>query len=239
MNQGPGSSPYKLIDLVPIVREALQGNTSFSDNTACQWLQRSILNITENLEFEELKTTGPLVTLPANIPLKIPVSQYISTNDDVTLIFDPVIYLDPQRNTISYPMDYMDLKAITPLLHVPGSIPFKYTRHGNNFLFGGIPAQSYTTYLDYQVRHPFATDGNLQTSPCMFPVTWGEIMAYDAARRGAISLRWWDIQNQLKILLWGDPKSENNPGLIKELTTQQQRDQRNSSRQFMVRVSKY
>lgn len=238
-NQSPGSSPYKLIDLVPIVREALQGNTSFSDNTACGWLKRSILNITENIAFEELRTTGPIVTLPANVPLKIPVASYINTNDDYTLMEDPVIYID-SNHQIGYPMDYMDPKALEPLLHVSGAIPFRYTRYGNYFLFGGVPTQQYDTFLRYQIRHPFGNDTELASSPCMFPVTWSEIMAYDAARRGAQFLRWNDIGNNLRQLLYGDPKNmDGNPGLVKELVTQQQRDQRNSSRQLMVRVARY
>jgi hypothetical protein len=241
MNQGPGSSPYKLIDLVPIVREALQGNTSFSDNTACQWLQRSILNITDNYPFEELRTNGPIVNLPTGVSiLQIPVASYINTNDDYTLMEDPVIFLDPPSNTIGYPMDYEDPKAIEPLLHVPGAIPFKYTRYGNYFLFGGLPVQSYPTFLRYQIKHPFAPDGNLQSTPCMFGTAWNEVFAYDAARRGAISLRWWDIGDKLRTLLYGDPQNqEGNPGLIKEVVAQQYKDQRNSSRQFMVRISRY
>ena len=239
MNQGPGTSPYKLADLVPLVREALQNNTSFSDNTACGWLQRSIWNVTDNYPFEELRTTGPIVNLPANVPLQIPVSSYINTNDDYTLMEDPVIFLDPPTNTIGYPMDYMDPKALEPLLHVPGAIPFKYTRYGKFFLFGGIPSQSYPTFLRYQIKHPFAIDSNLQSSPCYFGVAWNEVFGYDAARRGAISLRWWDIADKLRQLLYGDPMNqEGNPGLIKEVVAQQYKDQRNSSRQLMVRVQR-
>ena len=240
MKQAPGASPYKLIDLVPIVREALQNNTSFSDLTACGWLQRGIWEITDNYPFEELRTTGPIVHLPANQQLKIPVSAYINSNDDLTLIEDPTIFLDPPSNTIGYPMDYMSMKAIQSLLFVPGAIPFKYTRWGAYFFFGGQPSQSYPTYLPYQLRHPFAPDGNLQSSPCMFPTVWNEVMAYSAAIRGAISLRWWQIAQNLRALLYGDPKNqEGNPGLIKELIAQSHKDERNSSRQIMVRTSRY
>jgi hypothetical protein len=241
MNQTPGSSPYKLIDLVPIVREGLQGNTSFSDNTACQWLQRSIWNLTDNYPFEELRVTGPIVNLPANATqLSIPVQQYLRKGDDVTLMEDPVIFLDPPQNTIGYPLDYMTPKAIEPLLHVPGAVPFKYTRYGNNFLFGGLPIQSYPTFLRYQIRHPFGIDTNLQSSPCMFPTAFNEIVGYDAARRGALSLRWWDIGTSLYKLLYGDPANqEGNPGLLKEVIAQNHKDARNSSRQLYVRVSRY
>jgi hypothetical protein len=239
MNQSPGSSPYKLADLVPIVREALQGNTSFSDNTACGWLQRSIWNITDNYPFEELRVTGPNVTLPANATqLVIPVASYLRQGDDVTLMEDPVIYLDASQ-TIGYPMDYMTPKAIEPLLHVPGAIPFKYTRFGNNFLFGGLPNTPYVTFLRYQIRHPFS-DVNLQASPCMFPTAWNEVMAYDAARRGAVTLRWWDIGDKLRQILYGDPMNqEGNPGMIKELIAQSHKDERNSSRQLTIRVGRY
>lgn len=237
MNQSPGSSPYKLVDLVPIVREALQQNTSFTDATACGWLQRSIWNITDNYEFEELRTTGPNVTLPASTYLSIPVANYLRQGDDMTLMSDPVIYLDASQ-TISYPMDYMTRKAIEPLTHVPGAIPFKYTRWGNNFIFGGMPNQPYVTYLPYQIRHPFVDPP--QSSPCMFPTSWNEIMAYDAARRGALFLRWRDIADWLKVLLYGDPANqEGNPGLIKELIAQSHKDERNSSRQLTVRVGRY
>jgi hypothetical protein len=244
----PGGNPKTINNLVPGVIAKLQNRTDITPQQASLWIQRSLQNITESQPFEELRisleTGAPLVLIGSglapnhSVPYAYPVSIFLKPTHDVTLMEDPVIFIDYPTNSISYPMDYMNPKAITPLLNVPGSVPFKYTRYGPNFWFGGNPNQNYQVYVPYQVRHPF-NEANLPASTLYIPPTWEEIVEYDAARRGAIELRWPDMAQYLLQVIYGDPKNQGDPGLLKMLSMQMDRDQRNSSRQFSVRVQRY
>lgn len=135
-------------------------------------------------------------------------------------------------------MDYMTMKAIQPLLFVPGGVPFKYTRYGQFFLFGSQPGQNYQVYLPYQRRHPF-NDENLPASPLFFSPQWEDVVEYAAALRGAHARRWPDMVKYLREILYGDPKDPGNPGLLKSTALQIQMDETKSTRQLMPHVERY
>jgi len=99
-------------------------------------------------------------------------------------------------------------------------------------------------YLPYQVRHPF--DPNLLTTPIRLPQDWLDILAYAAAERGAINLRWNDQATYLHTILYGDPKSAipgtaqlARPGLLAAKIAQQEKDQRYSTVQVMPGAQRY
>lgn len=173
-----------------------------------------------------------------------PVSMFLQPGDDVTLQEDPVIFLTPGQaqaagalvgntpNVVGYSMDYLTPKAIQPLLFIPGGVPYKYTRYGNQFWFGSQPGQPYDVYLPYQVRHPFNT--NLPETVIRIPQDWFDILAYAAAERGAINNRWNDQATYLHNVLYGDPKFQSSggefgrPGLIAAKLFQPERDKARS-----------
>jgi hypothetical protein len=99
-------------------------------------------------------------------------------------------------------------------------------------------------YLPYQIRHPFNGD-NLLISPLYVPPDWHDIIAYAAAERGAVTLRWNDQADYLHKLLYGDPASQMRdgvlarPGLISAKVMQQERDRRLSTIQICPAVSRY
>jgi len=221
------------------------------------WLRDALREITESQPFEELRQPNPPnVTIGPGLGVggstyKYKVSAFLNPGDDVTLMEDPVIFLNTTltgpastTNSVAYPMDYLTPKAIAPQLNIPGGIPFKYTRFGDQFWFGTQPGQNYTTYLPYQLRHPF-NDDNLLVSLVYLPPSWFDILSLAAAERGAIRLRWNDQADYLHKTLYGDPASQMKdgtlarPGLIAARILQQERDRRLSTVQITPVVQRY
>jgi hypothetical protein len=264
----PGSPTVTIADLIPKVQAALQNNPNANEKQLnpemrpSAWLRDSLREITANYPFEELRTNGPLVTVGPGLGYggsnyAYLVSFFINPGDDVTLMEDPVIFLNTQQaitagtpvtavtgNTVGYSMDYLTPKAIQPLLFITGGVPFKYTRFGTQFWFGSQPGQNYNVYLPYQIRHQFV-DTDLKSSSVFVPPDWFDIIAYAAAERGAIANRWNDQASYLHNVLYGDPASQMKdgtlarPGLIAARVFQQERDRRLSTVQLTCFAQRY
>lgn len=253
INNLPGQNPHKIGDLYPGIIAKLQNRTDISLQQASQWVRRALLDITESMIFEELRRYGPLVTVGPGMGYQgsnfmYLISTYLRPGDDYTLMEDPVIFLTSTSgqafdffgmvtDSVGFGMEYMTMKAIQPLLYIGGGIPFKYTRYGQFFLFGTQPGQPYQTYLPYQIRHPFTS--NLPESPLFIPTSWEEIVEYSAAMRGAEERRWPDMVKDLKFVLYGDPKTPDQPGILSARKLQIERDQNKSTRQLIPVVQRY
>ena len=241
----PATNSNQIADLFPGILEALQNRTDITPAQMTVWARKTILEMTEKWQFEELHVQGPTINLTPNIPQVVPIASMLNPNDDYTWLDDPVIFLDPPANTIAYPMNFMEVKAIQTLLYVPGSIPFKYTVQGPNFLLGGVPQQTYQVYLPYYRRHPFIEGPNQQNSPLFFPHSWMDLVEYAAAERGAIAKRWPDMSTYLHQLIYGDPDYETSdglrgrPGLLAARMLTLERVQSKSTRAMQPQVARY
>lgn len=260
----PGGSPITINGLILKVQAALQNRSDVTESQSnpemrpSAWIRDALREITESQPFEELRTSGPLVNIGPGLGANgssyaYLISYFLNSGDDYTMTEDPVIFLSPvQAQSVglvtngggAYGMDYVTPKAIQPLLFIPGGIPFKYTRYGNQFWFGTQPGSNFQVYLPYQIRHPF-NDDDLLKSPVLVPPSWLDIVAYAAAERGAVVNRWNDQATYLHNLLYGDPKSQlsdgtlGRPGLIAARTFQMERDKRLSAVQMMPVVARY
>jgi hypothetical protein len=264
----PGSPTVTIADLIPKVQAALQNNPNANEKQVnpemrpSAWLRDSLREITANYPFEELRTVGPLVTIGPGLGYQgsnyaYPVSFFLNPGDDVTLMEDPVIFLNSNvavppgtrvftvtGNTVGYSQDYLTPKAIQPLLFIGGGVPFKYTRYGTQFWFGSQPGQNYNMYLPYQIRHPFVGT-SLPSSPAYIPPDWEDIISFAAAERGAIMNRWNEQASFLHSTLYGDPASQlkdgtlARPGLIAARVFQMERDRRLSTVQLTCFAQRY
>jgi hypothetical protein len=264
----PAGVTLTINDLINKVKADLQNRSDVSESAAnpemrpSAWIRDSLREITGSYPFEELRRTGPLVTIGPGLGWQgsnymYPISMFLFTGEDYTLMEDPVIFLTPSQamqvgipglvatttNVVGYPMDRLTPKAIQSLLFIPGGIPFKYTRYGNMFWFGSQPGQNYNVYVPYQVRHPFSDD--LPQSKVYVPADWFDIIAYAAAERGAIALRWNDQATFIHNILYGDPKSQmedgqlGRPGLMAAKIFQPERDKRLSPVQITIFAERY
>jgi len=266
MLAAPATATLTIGDLINKVKADLQNRSDVNETVSnpemrpSAWIRDTLRELSANYPFEELRVTGPLVTIGPglgwnNSNYMYPVSMFLNPGDDVTLTEDPVIFLSGTQaasagivaitsNVVGYAMDYLTPKAIQSLLFIPGGVPFKYTRYGNMFWFGSQPGQNYNVYLPYQVRHPF--NPSLVSTPVRMPQDWFDIIAYGAAERGAIALRWNDQAAFIHTILYGDPKSMipgtgelARPGLIAGKILQQERDRRVSAVQVIPGAQRY
>lgn len=258
--QGPASTGVVINELIPEVQGWLQNRSDASESQTnptmrpSHWLRRALQEMTANYEFEELKVNGPLKNIGPGLGYQgsnyaYPVSYFLNPGDDVTLTFDPVIFLTPSQAQVAglavttnnnggaYSMDYMSEKSIQTILFVSGGIPFKYTRHGNQFWFGTQPGSVFQVYLPYQLRHPFLP--SLINSPVRIPSDWHEIAVIAAAERGAVKLRWNDQATYLHNVLYGDPENPEKLGLIAQHLQQPERDRRLSPMTLQVGYDRY
>jgi len=269
----PAAATLTINDLINKVKAALQDRPDVSETQAnpemrpSAWIRDTIRELTAKWPFPELQIAGPLTTIGPGLGFQgsnymYSVSKFLNSGDDMTASEDPVIFLTPQdaqaaalqganlskfvgtaTGSVAYAMDYLSVKAIQPMLFIPGGIPFRYTRYGNMFWFGTQPGSNYSVYLPYNRRHPFNPD--LVTSPIYMPQEWNDIVGYASAERGALMLRWNDQASYIHGILYGDPDSQmkdgtlGRPGLIAARTLQPERDKRLSPVQIVPMVSRY
>ena len=273
MLSAPAASTCTISGLLNKVKAALQNRSDVSESATnpemrpSAWLRDAIREITASNPFEELRVTGPVQTIGPGLGWQgsnyaYPVQMFLNPGDDVTLMEDPVIFLTAVQGAVAglipvqtinttlssnvngYSMDYLTPKAIQTILFIPGGVPFKYTRYGAQFWFGSQPGQAYNVYLPYQLRHTFNPD--LVSTQVRMPQDWFDILAYAAAERGAIALRWNDQATFLHNTLYGDPKTFDpatgkygRPGLIEAKLMQQERDKRLSTVQILPGAQRY
>lgn len=232
-------------DLVPDVIDALQGRTDVS-TIAPKYIFRALQEITESYPFEELRTTGPLVTLTIGQSI-YPVTAFLNTGDDYTSNESFAIYVDFPTNSVVANIDYKTPKAIeTMIAPATQGIPSRWTRYGSNIHLGPTPNNTYTVFMRYQVRYGYPiTDSAISALPLRVPDTWEEIVAYSAAMRIAIVKRWTDQRKELHDMLYGDPEfvtsggKRGRPGLIAARVFQAERDGALNSRQVTPIVPRY
>jgi len=261
----PAGVTATIADLTNTVVSYLQNRQDASETNAnpemrpSRWLRAALRELTAEYPFEELRVTGPVVNVGPGMgwqgsSYSYSISTFLNAGDDYTRMEDPCIFLTPAQaaavglvvttsNIVGYGMDRLSYKAIQALLFIPGGIPFKYTRYGNQFLFGPQPGSTYQVYLPYQKRHPFSDE--LPESKVYIPSDWFEIISISAAERGALKLRWNEQATTLHETLYGDPEYQRSggrtgrPGLLAAKTFQPERDARLSPIQVMIGAARY
>jgi hypothetical protein len=245
MAQPPAIPIRTIADLQPDVIDALQGRTDVA-SIVPKYMRRSLQEITASTVFEELRTTGPTVSLTTGVSL-YPVSTFLNPGDDVTSVEVFAIYVDFPQNTIVQAMDYKTPKAIEQMI-APATmgLPSRWSRYGTQIFLGPNPNQPYSCYMRYQVRHPFPDDpSQLSQAKVYVPPDWEEIIVYATALRIAVVKRWNDQVTFLHQYLYGDPEfmqtqgKQGRPGILSARLLQVERDQMFNSRQISVIVPRY
>lgn len=243
----PGGTNRTIGDLVPGVIEALQQRTD-ATSLAPKYIRKALIELTESTSFEELRRTGPQVTLTTGQAI-YPVSQFLNSGEDYNFPEVMTIFVDVPNNTVVDVVEYKNPQAIERMIaSATQGLPSRFTRYGPNFHFGPTPNTGYTVYLRYQVKHPFPADFSetaLKGQQIFIPDSWEEIVEYSAALRIAIVKRWNDQAKTLHDLLFGDPEfvasdgKRGRPGLIAARQLQTERDAKFNSRQLGIMVGRY
>ena len=231
----PAISTATINDLIPQLQLILQNRQDISQYNPSLWLQRAIQNITQRIPFEELRVTGPQVPLIVS-QYSYPVSYFVNSGDDYTTPVAVNVFTDFPNNTVAFPLHYDTPTGLRPLTFIPGGLPGKWTRFGTNIWTGPQPNQPYTSFMDYQKRHPF-NDQNVGSSAVLLSPEWHEVVEYCAAFRMCLGpLRWPDMAQEFGSITFTNP---NNPGVpmpIRDLYSQAQLDQQIHSRRINFRM---
>lgn len=239
----PGGQTRAINDLVPEVINALQGRTDVS-NLVPLYMKRTLQDVTDNYPFEELRVTGPTVSLTANQPT-YPASFFLNPNDDYTIHSSFTLFVDFPNNTVKSPITYKTPAGIEVMTSAATKgIPAKWTRYGTSIFLGPTPDKNYSVLFRYQKRYQFQDD-NLGTTPILITDSWEEIVIYSCAMRIATVKRWNDQAKYLHDLLYGDPEYQTSagklgrPGLLSAKLFQQEKDEQMGTRQIIPLVARY
>jgi hypothetical protein len=242
----PGTTDRVVQDLYADVIDALQGRTDVSAVMAARYVRRAIQEITASNPFEELRVTGPQVTLTTGVSTYL-ASMFVNNGDDFTLLETFSIYVDYPNNQTVDELRYKTPKAISQMTApVTTGTPGWFTRFGVNIQVGPTPDNPYTVWVKYQLRHPFPEDVNALPGAALYiPADWEDIIVYSAAERICVVKRWNEQAKYLHELLYGDPESMTpggkmgRPGLIAAKLMQVERDQMFNNRSLSVVVPRY
>lgn len=230
------------------------------------YLAMAILDLTQNTEFEDLKTTGPLVSFTPNkaeysiidCPFIWPTDLFLTFIDSWFVYFNPGGGVTPGVTT-GKELDKRDLRIVEPMSKVLG-IPSVYTQHGsykNNgkIIVGQMPDNAYSTQMRYQRQHPFNIPYNsvlqsindsdlctkLGSSPIFMPADWTDIVVYYAAEKVCDDIGMNEIGTGYHQKLFGykDKKGSDMPGLIKVKQTEAERNSGFNSRALRPVVRRY
>lgn len=167
-------------DIVPSVVSKIRQRTELA--AYCPYyIAQSILDLSINIEIDDLKQTGPLTNFVENLaeypivgydPLGVNGNPFIqSTDDGLATICSWFVYFDtsgvitPGQST-GKEIDKRDLRVVEPMSKILG-IPSVYTIHGTSknkgkIIVGQMPDNPYACQLRYQRQHPFTIPyGNL------------------------------------------------------------------------------
>lgn len=166
-------------DLVNPVISKLRQRTEFA-SIIPYYAAVAILDITENIEFDELKVTGPLTNFVQNIaeypivgydpngiignPFINAVDHRLTFIDSWFTYFDSSGVITPGLST-GYELNARDLRVVEPLSKILG-IPSVYCLHGDKknkgvIIVGQMPNNPYACQMRYQREHPFNLDKEL------------------------------------------------------------------------------
>ena len=239
----PGGQTKTINDLIPEVVNALQQRGDVAGLVPL-YMKRTLQDLPDTYPFEELKVTGPTVSLTANVST-YPASLFLIPGDDYTIHSSFALFVDFPNNTIKSPVTYKTPAAIE-MMTSPATkgIPAKWTRYGTNIFMGPTPDKGYSVFFRYQQRYEFQED-NLGASLILVPPDWEEIAIYSCAERIAIVKRWNDQANYLHTILYGDPESQTTqgkagrPGLLSAKLFQMEKDEQMGTRSLTPLVPRY
>lgn len=160
-------------DLVQPVVYKLRQRTDLMSSMP-YYIALAILDLTQNISFEQLKQTGPLANFIVN-QAEYPVQGYdingVTGNPFVSAVDHKITFIDawfvyftpsgvitPGQST-GKEIDKRDLRVVEPMSKILG-IPSLYTIHGaktNNgkIIVGQMPDNPYACQMRYQRQHPF------------------------------------------------------------------------------------
>lgn len=179
------------------------------------WLRDALLEITSNPdfrdEFDQLEEYGTAFNL-------VPKTQeYNETNivpsgDYNVATLDILIWQDPPTNQVRRKLimsHYQKADNFQPTF----SLPTEWYRFSDTIGFTPVPDKPYQIQTRMLRQHP-VNDAQLNQTQILIPRDWNEILIWAAVERGFMEYLEFEKAQKVHMLLYGDPKHPEKPGLI-------------------------
>lgn len=244
-------------DLYPSIQDLLMGRTVPTSKMA-DAIRKMVIEVTENYDcylLQEYQPPQQFQQFVNSYPLNFffpsssnPYLQpgYINKIKTFFLFIDP--YVAPATNgwmgtNSGYNLTFRTIGSIQVLLNVAG-LPIHWSRQAGSVWVAPIPDQTYWFQMCLQREHPFPNAGTSSegTDTILLADNWQEICEYGAAQRLAQIYNLSTKASELNTRLRGDAQFqrtegiEGQPGLIFQRTSQEQRDQTTTVKQFRLRM---
>lgn len=209
----PSGVPVFLIsDLTDEVLLRTENKTADSSR-ACVWLRDALLEITSDFdfrnEFDQLETYGVPYNLTAQ-QQEYDEDNLIPTGDVNIATLDILIWQDYPTNSIRRKLSmshYQKADNFQPSY----SLPTEWYRFGSLIGFTPVPDQPYQVQTRMLRMHPIAD--NPCATEILIPRDWNEVLIWMAVQRGFMEYLEYEKAQKVYMLLHGDPKYPNRPGL--------------------------
>lgn len=244
-------------DLYPSIQDLLMSRAVPVAQMA-KYIRKSVLEITENYDCYQLQEVQTPMQFTAFVssygfefffPPSSDPNQQPSYLNKIKAFF---LYIDPFAvpNTVGwtgtnsgYNLTYRTIQNMQVLLNVAG-LPVHWSRQAGAIWIAPIPDQTYWFQMTYQREHLFPNAGTTTEGDDQIFLAndWQEVVEYSAAQRLAQIYNLSTKASELNARLRGDAQFqrtegiEGQPGLLFQRTSQEQRDQTTTVKQFRLRM---
>jgi hypothetical protein len=248
MPQGYGN--LVVSDLYEGIQDNLAGKT-FANAKMAKAVKRTVLELSGSYPMQGLQATGPFTQLTPGGG-SYPPSYFMQPGDslsDLRMVNSFFMYYD---QNISNPppflygaanagvqLKFQNMSSMENTFNTT-TIPNFWSAHGGKIYIAPVPQYAYLTYMRYQKEHPFS-DPVVDNDPLLFDDDWQDVLEVASAYRLAIQTRLLDYAQQLRNILYGDPKAVDaggeriDLGLIYSRTSQFRRYQNTALRSLRKR----
>lgn len=214
-------------------------NRANSTARAYQWLKEAILEITSNPDFRndfpELEVEGAQYDLTVGTP-EYEETNFVTTTTPASLNMATLnfrLWTNPPTNThwiILVPSHYQKADR----QYSANSRPSEWYRFGGNIGFWPPPDDTYQVQARLLRFHPF--ESVLKDTNLLLTQDWNEIVVLGAAMRGFIELEEYEKAAQIRLLLYGDPKHPEKPGIMYSRKTKHEREAHRATTPLRIRT---
>jgi hypothetical protein len=195
------------------------------------WLRDALIEITSSFdfrnEFDALEEFGPLYNLQGGSTLapngslpgfvtgsiqEYPFSNIVPAGDYNIATLDILIWQDPPTNSIRRklePSHYQKADNFQPTF----SLPTEWYRFADTFGVTPAPDKNYQVQARILRAHPI-NDNSVAQTLILIPREWNEILIWAAVERGFMEYLEYEKGQKVHMLLYGDPKHPDRPGII-------------------------
>jgi hypothetical protein len=178
------------------------------------WLRDALLEFTSDPqfrnEFDQLETYGPFFNLTAQ-QQEYPESNIVPDGDYNIATLDILIWQDPPTNSVRRKLDpshYQKADNFQPTF----SLPTEWYRFSDLIGFTPVPDKAYQIQARLLRQHPIAD--TINQTQILIPRDWNEILVWAAVQRGFMEYLEYEKAQKIYMLLHGDPRHPERPGLI-------------------------